>query len=120
VTNRGFNEHLSAERIQAFLEGDLAASEHTRTGEHIAQCARCSEELEAWRVLFEDLTELRSLRPHEGFADRVMSEVAIPEPLPLVARARERIRSVTSSRVASRTCSTECCPSARWPGLSDT
>lgn len=94
MTHRGFDEHLSAERLQAFLEGSLASGEHAQTGTHIAQCARCSAELDGWRVLFEDLTDLPSMRPLEGFVDRVMSEVLIPEQLPLVARVRARLRSL--------------------------
>jgi anti-sigma factor RsiW len=84
--------HLSAEQIQAFLEGDLPRDglESRRIEEHLMGCARCSAEVEAWRVLFADLRELAARplpRPSPGFADRVMREVQVPAPL------REKRRS---------------------------
>ena len=77
--------HLSAEQIQALLEGELPAGgqERLRIEEHVAGCARCSAEVDAWRTLFADLHELAALplpRPSAGFADRVMREVQLPEP----------------------------------------
>jgi len=97
------NEHLSAERLQAFLESDLPVRDVDSIEEHLAGCARCSAELDAWRILFEDLGELSSHRPIEGFSDRVMSAVSMPEPLPLAARLRGRVASnapVGSSHVS--------------------
>jgi len=83
--------HLSAEQIQAFLEGDLPREGRERRllEEHLKSCARCSAEVDAWRVLFADLSELAARplpRPSAGFADRVMSAVRIPEPAPQPAR----------------------------------
>jgi anti-sigma factor RsiW len=83
--------HLSAEQIQAFLEGDLPREGRERRflEEHLTSCARCSAEVDAWRVLFADLSELAARplpRPSVGFADRVMSEVRIPEPVRQPAR----------------------------------
>ena len=49
------NSHLSAETMQAFLEGELSRRETSATEEHLASCPRCSAELDGWRVLFEDL-----------------------------------------------------------------
>ena len=70
--------HLSAERMQAFLEGDLPIGERGPIEEHLAGCARCSAELEAWRVLFVDLSGLPSPAPRADFADRVMARVQMP------------------------------------------
>lgn len=75
-----FETHLSAERLQAFLEGDLPAGERAPIEEHLAACAGCSAELDAWRVLFADLSELAPTTPRTGFADRVMARVALPSP----------------------------------------
>lgn len=91
------NEHLSAERLQAFLEGELPTREHAPIEEHLTGCARCSAELDAWRVLLEDLDDLSAHRPHEGFADRVIAGVGMPEPLPLAARIRARLEAVGRS-----------------------
>ncbi len=84
-------EHLSAEVLQAFLEGDLPHREGASVEEHLGSCARCSSELEVWRSLFSELNSLPSVRPHEGFQDRVMADVRIPGPLSLAARVRARI-----------------------------
>lgn len=86
-------DHLSAERLQAFLEGDLSKRELAVVEEHLESCKRCSAELDGWRVLFEDLSDLSAHRPHQGFAERVMSHVDIPEPVPLAARVRGRIEA---------------------------
>ncbi|MEM7415383.1 MAG: zf-HC2 domain-containing protein [Gemmatimonadota bacterium] len=86
-------EHLSAERLQAFLEGDLSKRERSAVEEHLESCKRCSAELDGWRVLFDDLSGLSAHRPHQGFAERVMSEVDVPEPVSLAARVRGRIEA---------------------------
>jgi anti-sigma factor RsiW len=70
--------HLSAERMQAFLEGDLPGRERGPIEEHLASCARCSAELEGWRVLFADLSGLAPAAPRADFADRVMARVQMP------------------------------------------
>lgn len=90
---RDRHEHLPAERLQAFLEGELSKRERAVVEEHLAACARCSAELDGWRVLFDGLGELTPHRPHQGFAERVMADVQLPEPLPLAARVRGRLEA---------------------------
>jgi anti-sigma factor RsiW len=82
------NSHPSTERLQAFLDGDVPSRERRRVEEHVASCAVCSEELATWRLLFEDLDDLRSPRPSVDFSDRVMSGVRLPAELPLAARVK--------------------------------
>lgn len=77
--------HLSAEVMQALLEGALPQGERSRAEEHLASCARCAAEMEVWSTLFRELDGLPGLAPTPGFADRVMAQVA---PLPLAARVR--------------------------------
>lgn len=72
--------HLTAEQIQAFLDGSLPEGEQAVVREHTSVCARCGSEFEAWEVLYEELGELPSMKPSVGFARRVMSEVVAPEP----------------------------------------
>ena len=74
------NEHLSAEVLQAFLEGDLPGREGASVAQHLGSCARCDSELEVWRSLFSELGSLPSRRPSEGFRDRVMAEARCPRP----------------------------------------
>ena len=88
------HNHLSTERIQAFLDGDVPSRERRRVEEHLGSCARCAEELATWRVLFEDLDELRSHRPSTDFHSRVMSGVRVPVELPVAARVRAWLASL--------------------------
>ena len=81
MKNRNPNDHLSAEQLQAFLDGDLPERDVASVEEHLAGCARCASELDGWRVLFNDLGtigEPDSFTPSLGFADRVMADVAFP------------------------------------------
>lgn len=86
MNERGVPFHLSAETMQALLEGQFPKGEQARVEEHLASCARCAAEMEGWSTLFRDLDGLPGLAPAPGFADRVMDQVA---PLPLAARLRE-------------------------------
>lgn len=91
------HNHLSAERMQAFLDGELPTAALAAAEEHLDVCPRCSAELEAWQELFRDLGGLSAHRPHEGFADRVMTEVEVPEARPLAARLRDRVAAALSA-----------------------
>ena len=91
MRNEHIHQHLSAEEVQALLEGELPARERARAEEHLDSCARCSEELDAWRLLFSELGELPALGPRSGFSERVLAEVEIPEKVPLAARIRARL-----------------------------
>jgi anti-sigma factor RsiW len=76
--------------MQALLDGSLPDGEVAGVQKHLASCARCASELEAWQVLFHELGELGGMSPSDGFADRVLREVPLgaPEPAPLPARIR--------------------------------
>ena len=78
MTDRLSHEHLSAQRMQAFLDGELPSRDIASVEEHLAGCVRCSSEVDGWRVLFEDLGGLGPVGPTEGFAERVMSGVTLP------------------------------------------
>ena len=85
-------DHLSAEQMQAFLDGEMPRKALSAAEEHLAACARCSAELEAWRALFQDLDQLSPAhRPHEGFHARVMAGVDISERRSLAERLRDRL-----------------------------
>lgn len=95
--NDTLRKHLNAEQMQAFLDGELPPEALGRAEEHLDVCARCSGELEAWKELFRDLGELSTHRPHEGFVDRVMTNVDVPEPRSLPARLRDRLAAALSA-----------------------
>lgn len=72
------HEHLNAERLQAFLDGDLPEGERAAAEAHLDVCPRCAVELDVWRELMTDLDDLPALGPTGGFAERVMSAVHVP------------------------------------------
>lgn len=75
MSNEPNTSHLSAEEIQALLEGGLPAGEARAHEEHVASCAGCSAELDGWRLLFSELEALPQLSPSVGFRERVMARV---------------------------------------------
>ena len=75
--------HLTAERIQAFLDGALPKEERVYVEEHAAFCGSCQEELDTWQLLYLELNDLPELAPSEGFARRVLAEVEVAEPVAL-------------------------------------
>lgn len=103
MSNEQIHQHLSAEELQALLEGELPSRERARTEEHLASCARCSEELDAWRLLFSELGDLPVLAPREAFGERVMAGVQVPESIPLAARVRERLGALLPAASAHPT-----------------
>ena len=99
MNTRHEHEHLSEERLQAFLEEELPTREHRLAEEHLRACARCAAELEGWRALFSEIGKVQPLRPHEGFSNRVMTRVRIPEPLSLGERIRARASALVGGSV---------------------
>lgn len=83
-------DHPSEQLLQEHADGVLAAAELAGVEAHLAACARCRAELEAWRLVFAELAELPRLAPSAGFAERVMARVVVP--LPLRVRVLARLR----------------------------
>lgn len=88
-------QHLSAERIQAFLEGELPRQEQAAFEEHAHSCARCSAEVEAWGLVLAELSGLPRIEPSPGFAERVMASMNAP------ASSSVRLRDRLRDRVAA-------------------
>lgn len=87
------NDHLSAEGIQAFLEGELPDVEAGAVQEHVGSCARCRAEVEAFQLLFAELGALPEMAPSEHFAERVMGNLPphlVNAPVPEPASSREQ------------------------------
>ncbi len=70
--------HISTERMQALLDGELSVQEAASVRLELDRCPRCRAEFEGWEVLFHDLEELPVLVPSLGFQDRVLSELPVP------------------------------------------
>jgi hypothetical protein len=68
--------HLSPDEIDACLAG-APAPELQR---HLDQCQACLDQVRADRELADQMASLPLLAPEEGFADRVMASVVIPDP----------------------------------------
>lgn len=69
--------HLEGETLQDLVEGTLPDSDEGLAREHLAACARCAAELEAYTLLFSELGALPRLAPSAEFTDRVMARVEI-------------------------------------------
>ena len=65
--------HLTAERIQAFLDDALSRNERAEVQEHATSCGRCQAEVEAWQLLYAELGGLPELSPAPNFGDRVLA-----------------------------------------------
>jgi len=73
---RALTPHLTDDDLDAFHSGALGPTEQL----HIETCARCQALLAADRELMAAFERLPSLAPSDGFADRVMAQVAIAKP----------------------------------------
>ena len=83
-------DHVPAARMQALLDERLGAAEATDLQGHIASCARCQAEFDAWSVLFTELGDLGDMTPSVGFTERILRSMPSPAPVPLPVAARVR------------------------------
>lgn len=95
MSTKPTHDHLSAERMQALLDGDLPGEEAASAQAHVDGCPRCRSELEAWETLFDQLGELPRLAPSPAFRTRILQAA----PVAGEARARRRRPAVVSGAV---------------------
>ncbi len=86
--------HLSLDEVDAWLDGRLA---HARIA-HIDTCFECRTRTRAERVLVRRLEAMERFAPRDGFADRVLAQVAIPDPFALRSARRLWARVHASRR----------------------
>ena len=67
--------HLTDQRIQEWLDGQLSQGEAARIEAHLDGCARCRAEAEVWRDLIADLSSLPALIPAASFSGQVLAEL---------------------------------------------
>ena len=84
------NRHLTAEQIQALLDGHLSDGEFADAQEHVVFCSRCHADLEAWQLLYAELGGLSEIVPSPDFAARVLEQMLAQEG---GASWRQRVRS---------------------------
>jgi anti-sigma factor RsiW len=71
--------HLSPDEIDACVSGAASAA----LQQHLEECPACLEQVRVDREIAELIGALPLMGPAEGFADRVMARVAIPDPFAL-------------------------------------
>jgi hypothetical protein len=86
--------HLSPDQIDAWLNG-LLAPELQR---HLDHCQTCLEHARADREIADQLAALPLMMPSEGFADRVMAAVVVPDPFAIRALQATRRRFLATPR----------------------
>jgi hypothetical protein len=86
--------HLSADEIDACLSGAITAA----LQQHLDTCPTCLEQVRVDREIAELITALPPMSPAEGFADRVMTRVAIPDPFALRSLQATRRRFFAAPR----------------------
>ncbi len=84
------NRHLTAQQIQALLDGQLSDGEFADAQEHVVFCARCHADLEAWQLLYAELGGLAEIGPSSDFAARVLEHLPPQEE---AVSWRQRVRS---------------------------
>lgn len=73
-------EHPTAERLEAYVEGDLDDGARAAVASHLLRCTRCDQDVEEWRSLFAVLRGLPRFAPAPGLANRVMAHVRVRRP----------------------------------------
>jgi hypothetical protein len=87
--------HLSPDEIDAWLAGTLPQEWQ----QHLDHCQSCLEQARAEREIAEQIAALPLLSPAVGFADRVMAQVAVPDPFAIRSfqAARRRLFATRKS-----------------------
>jgi hypothetical protein len=86
--------HLTPDEFDACISGTPG----TECRQHLEQCEQCREQLRADRELAELISSLPVIGPMEGFADRVMASVSIPDPFAIRSLEATRRRLLSTPR----------------------
>ena len=84
--------------FDAILDGRLTARHAAAFSSLAARDAEAARVLAGWRRLGRELSRLPEFSPADGFADRVMARVRVPEARPLRAGALARLRGLWPRR----------------------
>jgi hypothetical protein len=68
--------HLSPDEIDSWLSGNLAREWQL----HLDQCQTCLERVRIEREIVDQIATLPLMSPADGFSDRVMASVSVPDP----------------------------------------
>lgn len=86
--------HLSFDEMDACLTG-VPTPELQR---HLDQCETCMEQLRADREIAEQIAGLPLMGPGEGFSERVMAAVSIPDPFAIRSMQATRRRLLATPK----------------------
>src|SRR5918997_1525217 len=68
--------HLSADEIDSWFAGNLAREWQ----QHLDECQSCLERVRIEREIVDQIATLPLMSPADGFSDRVMASVSVPDP----------------------------------------
>jgi anti-sigma factor RsiW len=91
---RPSDAHLSPDEIDACLGGAPALE----LQQHLEWCEACLEQVRADREMAEQIAALPLMSPGEGFAERVMAAVVIPDPFAIRSLQATRRRLFATPR----------------------
>ncbi|HEY3011562.1 MAG TPA: hypothetical protein VGJ36_02355 [Gemmatimonadales bacterium] len=91
---RPAGSHLSPEEIDACLSGAPAVE----LQRHLDQCQACLEEVRADREIAEQIAALPLMSPVDGFTERVMASVVVPDPFAIRSLQATRRRLFAAPR----------------------
>jgi len=86
--------HLSPDEIDSWLSGNLAREWQ----QHLDQCQTCLERVRIEREIVDQIATLPLMSPAEGFSDRVMASVSVPDPFSIRSLQATRRRIFATRR----------------------
>ena len=86
--------HLSPDEIDSWLSGNLAGEWQ----QHLDQCQTCLERVRIEREIVDQIGTLPLMSPADGFADRVMASVSVPDPFAIRSLQATRRRLFATRR----------------------
>ncbi len=94
--------HLDDSTFQSYLEAELDHARRFEVEAHLSSCARCSAQLDGWRLLLEELGELPVLEPSQDLPEHVLARMRPMESTNRTLWSRVRSTLQLPSRWASR------------------
>jgi len=86
--------HLSPDEIDSWLSGNLAREWQ----QHLDQCQSCLERARIEREIVDQIATLPLMNPADGFSDRVMASVSVPDPFSIRSLQATRRRLFATRR----------------------
>ena len=86
--------HLSPDEIDSWLSGNLAREWQ----QHLDQCQSCLERARIEREIVDQIATLPLMSPADGFSDRVMASVSVPDPFSIRSLQATRRRLFATRR----------------------